>query len=74
MPHISVTHTLTRVEGDVSGANVVKGRVNLEMLQSLNFPEPSEDTLIFSCGPAALSKATKAFLLEAGYTADMIFP
>ena len=50
-PNLTVHHTLTRVEGDVAGDNVLRGRVNIEMLQSLNFPEPSEETLIFSCGP-----------------------
>ena len=74
MPHLTVHHTLTREKGEVAGANVSKGRVNIEMLRSCNFPEPSEETLIFSCGPAPFCKAIKAFCLEAGYTESMIFP
>ena len=69
-----MTHTLTRVEGDVAGDNVLRGRVNIEMIRSLNFPEPSEDTLIFSCGPSAQTKAIKEFLTAAGYSETMIFP
>ena len=69
-----MTHTLTRVEGEVAGSNVLRGRVNIEMLRTLNFPEPSEETIIYSCGPSAQTKAIKAFLTEAGYSETMIFP
>ena len=71
-PNISVTHTLTRAEGEVTGDNIVRGRVSIEMLQSLGFPAPSDETFIFTCGPSAFNKAIKEFLLAAGYTEDMI--
>ena len=71
-PNFTVAHTLTRVDADVPG--MLRGRVNIEMIRSLNFPEPSEETLIFSCGPSAQTKAIKAFLLEAGYSESMIYP
>lgn len=70
--NISVAHTLTRHEGDPP-AGFLKGRVNIEMLQSLGFPEPSEETLIMICGPAAFNKHVKELLTAAGYADDMIF-
>jgi len=74
MPHLTVTHTLTRAKGGVAGANMLSGRVSIEMLKSLNFPEPSEDTMILMCGPKAFTEAIKEFLLTAGYTENMMFP
>lgn len=70
--NISVAHTLTRHEGEPP-AGFLKGRVNIEMLQSLGFPEPSEETLIMICGPAAFNKHVKEILAAAGYTEEMIF-
>lgn len=74
MPNLTVVHTLTRVQGDSSDPRILRGRVNIEMLRAQNFPEPSDETLIFSCGPAAQTKAIKEFLLAAGYSETMIFP
>jgi len=53
----------------------MRGRINIEMLRALQgFPEPSDDTIIFYCGPSSFDKAVKEMLLANGYTKDMIFP
>jgi len=53
----------------------MRGRINIEMLRALQgFPEPSDDTIIFYCGPSSFDKAVKEMLLANGYTQDMIFP
>ncbi len=72
VPHMKVTHTLTRVEEDVAASNVTRGRVNFEMLQSSGFPEPGDDTFIFICGPSAFNKACKEMLTANGYTEEMM--
>ena len=47
-PHLRVTHTLTRVPEDQPVEGVRRGRISLEMLQSLEgFPAPGDDVFIF---------------------------
>ena len=70
--NITVTHTITR-DAEVP-ADYLRGRVSIDMLQELNFPAPSEETLIYSCGPKAFNDAISAFLTAAGYSKDMIYP
>mmetsp|Transcript_31296 Transcript_31296/g.41417 ORF Transcript_31296/g.41417 Transcript_31296/m.41417 type:complete len:292 (-) Transcript_31296:82-957(-) len=74
-PHIRVTHTITRATEDSAASNVLRGRANIEMLRSLEgFPAPGDDVLIAMCGPKSFNDACKTFLLENGYTEEMIFP
>jgi NAD(P)H-flavin reductase len=71
--YISIHHTLTRhndAHGDWQG---IKGRITKELLVECKFPEPSEDTLIAYCGPAAFNKTVEDILLNTmGYTKDML--
>ena len=71
-PNISVTHTLTRVQGDLP-APLLKSRINIEKLQQLGFPEPSPETLYMVCGPKDFNKACRAMLRKAGHSEDRIF-
>ena len=72
-PHIQVTHTLTRATGEVTGGNVCRGRVSVEMLQSLGFPAPGPDVFFYICGPVPFNEACKAMLKAAGYLDSMVF-
>jgi len=71
-PNVSVTHTLTREQGDVS-APILKGRVSIEMLRQLGFPEPSDETFYMLCGPSPFNAACKEVLLAAGHSEERIF-
>ena len=67
-PHLRVTHTLTRESADKTFPdNVLRGRINIEMLQSLQVPAPGEDVIFIGCGPQAFNESNKALLLAAGY-------
>ena len=69
-PNIKIYHTLTREKVD----GMLNGRVSMEMLKELDFPEAGPDTLMFSCGPKAFNDHIKEFLTEAGYEKDLIYP
>lgn len=70
--NLTIYHTLTRHNEDVNGKwDGLTGRVNAEMIQKCNFPEPSEETLIAYCGPVAFRKVIEESLLSLGYTKDM---
>jgi len=71
--NISITHTITREEGDL-GEGVRKGRITMEMMREVGFPEPADDMLILMCGPKAMNEATKAILTANGYDANQVFP
>jgi len=71
-PNISVTHTLTREQRDLA-APLIKGRVSIEMLQQLGFPEPSPETLYILCGPRPFNQACKEMLISAGHAAGNVF-
>ena len=71
--NIKIAHTITRESGELP-AGMRKGRVSIEMLRELGFPEPGDSTLILMCGPKAMNEATKALLLENGYTEEMVWP
>lgn len=71
--NIQISHTITREEGDL-GPGLLTGRVTLAMLQEIGFPEPGNNTFIWSCGPSDMTKAIKTLLTEAGYAEDRIFP
>jgi hypothetical protein len=71
---LKVFHTLTRHDDEKHGEwNGLRGRVNADMLRACNFPEPSEDTLIGYCSPAACNKTVEEILTNLGYTKDMIY-
>ena len=69
--NLKIVHTITREEGDL-GAGFKKGRVNMDMLREIGWPEPADDMAVMQCGPKAMHEANKALLLEAGYTEEMI--
>ena len=69
--NIKIVHTITREEGDL-GAGFKKGRVNMDMLREVGWPEPADDMAVINCGPDAMHEANKKLLLEAGYTEEMI--
>lgn len=70
--NLEMYHTLTRhnpeKDGDWDG---LQGRVNLEMIQKLGFPQPADDTFIFICGPNKFKDDIISFLKEAGYERGM---
>ena len=66
-------HTLTRHNDEQHGEwNGLKGRVSVELIKECGFPEPSEETLIVHCGPAAFNKTVVEVLTTLGYTSEMI--
>jgi NAD(P)H-flavin reductase len=62
---IKIFHTLTRHSDDKDGEwGGLKGRLTVDMIKSCGFPEPSEETLIGFCGPAAFNKSVEDILLK----------
>lgn len=66
---MKVAHTLTRQENVPEG--MFKGRVTREMIEK-TMPAPSDETLIWICGPGALRKHLEPILFEMGYTEAML--
>lgn len=67
---LKVTHTLTRQEEVPEG--ILKGRITREMMEK-TLPPPSDETLIWTCGPKAFNEhARKILLEEMGYTKSML--
>ena len=76
MPNISVSHTITRqsaAEIASKGKKYNTGRVTLQMLKDLGFPEPGQMTLIVFCGPRDFNDAMQDMLEDAGYTQGMLY-
>ncbi len=71
--NLRLFHTLTRHNEEAHGTwDGLKGRVTAEMLKQCRFPEPSPDTLIVYCGPAALGKTVEEVLTSMGYDKTMM--
>ena len=71
--NVQIIHTITREQGDL-GPGIKSGRVSIEMLREIGFPEPGEDTLVLQCGPRAMIEANKAILKEAGHDESRLWP
>lgn len=67
---LKVHHTLTREKEDVEGC--LKGRVTKDLLIKVKLPEPSDETLIWICGPKGFHVAMTKILKELMYTQDMV--
>ena len=71
--NLRIYHTLTRHSDESQGPwEGLRGRVTDEMLKQCRFPEPSEETLIVYCGPAAFNKTVETVLASLGYSKDMM--
>lgn len=66
---LKVGHTLTRQENVPEG--MFKGRITREMIEK-TMPAPSNETLIWICGPGEMRKHLEAILFEMGYTEAML--
>jgi NAD(P)H-flavin reductase len=72
--NLKISHTLTRHDNEKHGDwEGLKGRVNEAMLKECGFPEPSANTLICFCGPAAFNKTCEQILASLGYDKDMMY-
>ncbi len=72
--HFKLYHTLTRHDDAKHGEfRGLKGRVSAELFKTCGLPEPSPETLICYCGPAAFNKTVVETLTAMGYTEDMLF-
>ena len=72
--NLKIYHTLTRHNDDIHGEwNGLKGRINADIIKKCGFPEPSPDTLIGYCGPAAFNKTVEEVLAALGYSKDMLY-
>lgn len=69
--HFKIFHTLTRQEEGASWIGF-KGRITDNMIQTCGFPEPSPETLICYCGPAAFNKTVEDIMVKLGYSKDML--
>ena len=49
-----------------------EGFVTKEMIQRF-LPAPREDVLVARCGPPLMNKAMRGYLIDLGYTQDMLF-
>ncbi|CDW86628.1 nadh-cytochrome b5 reductase 1-like [Stylonychia lemnae] len=71
--NLKLYHTLTRHDDEKHGEwTGLKGRVSAEHIKQCRFPEPSSDTLIVYCGPAAFGKTVEEVLTSLGYTKEMM--
>uniref|UniRef100_A0A7S3T1A9 Oxidoreductase FAD/NAD(P)-binding domain-containing protein n=1 Tax=Strombidinopsis acuminata TaxID=141414 RepID=A0A7S3T1A9_9SPIT len=66
---LKVAHTLTRQENVPEG--MFKGRITREMIEK-TMPAPSDETLIWICGPGPLREHLEKILFEMGYTESML--
>mmetsp|Transcript_17864 Transcript_17864/g.12826 ORF Transcript_17864/g.12826 Transcript_17864/m.12826 type:complete len:159 (+) Transcript_17864:545-1021(+) len=66
---LKVAYTLTRQENVPEG--MFKGRVTREMIEK-TMPAPSNETLIWICGPSEMRKHLETILFEMGYTEAML--
>ena len=53
--------------------SIQKGRVSIDMLRHLGFPEASDQTFYMLCGPPDFNKACKEMLTAAGHSEDRVF-
>jgi len=67
---LKVYHTLTREKEEVEGT--MRGRVTKELMIKLKLPEPSDETLIWICGPKEFHIAMTKVLKQLEYTQDMV--
>ena len=71
--HLRLYHTLTRHDAEKHGEwKGLTGRVGADLFKQVRLPEPSPETLITYCGPAAFNKTIEDALKTLGYTADMM--
>ena len=71
-PHqFKLTMTVDRLEKDEKWSGFM-GFVNEEMITQ-SIPSPSNDLLIFICGPPPMVKSVESILLGLGYSKDRIF-
>lgn len=77
---LTVTHVLSN-EAEDSGWTGPRGFINKELVQG-HMPPPSDDTLLFVCGPPPMYEALcgardqkdlTGLLADLGYTADMVY-
>ena len=66
-PNLKVSYTLSRYDESQGAWDGLKGKVSKEMIKECGFPAPSEDTVIFFCGPKGFNKCCDGLLEEMGY-------
>ena len=70
--NLKVIYTLTRHSEEKHGRwDGLQGRVNIDMLRAVGFPEPSDDVYICWSGPKGLEDTIQTTLNEGGYQPHM---